>query len=654
MNKQINSNNNNNDSINQVFKNRYLLQRILRLVQHNHRRQLVRSYRYNELNYLLWILENDHQGLLKMIFDRGEFEQRLKVQSDGIELFFTKVKDRQLLLSIYNQYPHLFYNTNTIKWACLRGDVEIVKMLINQTEPSKLSFRPNDMLDCAVQSGSVEMVQFIVDFISSIKTRERKAITLIVKTANLEIINIVVTSKQLAGINEHILIDVDLLLGMDGPWPVYFNRDICRWRPEISDTLVLIAKELLAAADSSTNPSECSKHLSKSSIPFKTIYKSIKSYHQFVGLAKMKKQMETIRDTDPVYYPMLIIKSFGNEEAKDALVTYLIKSDHFFLKLSLCDEDREFWGHTLGIPPNLCDITVDHAEIFYVYPWIVPTSRVDNIELFDYIDNSCIAEGRRMEWVSRVLEYAILKLNYNLIRHISTTIKDLDKQLPKWSFGLGKGSFISDYIEMAKLLTELNLYANEINFDCAIRSIQHPIDHLTNYQLTCLSLAPYNYSLYFAFFCNGDYMIKALINQNKDGRIKMSSIIRDSSISGHIVRYQEDVIRSILNGEYGDNIDWNWDGLSNLFESSCIVGKLELFEYFLVIVEKMFGKKKTSQICSMVVESGRIPFIKYIIKTYNTTIMDLLTAIGQSKHIQSFLKDQTQVDSNGIVTLKLQ
>ncbi|EGG24622.1 hypothetical protein DFA_02866 [Cavenderia fasciculata] len=638
------SNNNNSNSIissqafNYVFKNRYLFNIILRLVQQNNRQQLVRSYRYNELNDLEWILENGHQGLLKMIFDRGEFEQRLSVSTlrfKAVRLFFTQVKDRQLLLSVYNQYTHIFCKDDTIIWACQRGDVEIVKMLINQTEPSKLYYHPNDMLKGAVESGSVEMVKFIVDFISSIKTRETISIT--IKTANLEIINIIFTSQL---VKESIKLDVDLLLGMDGPWPVYFNRDICRWRPEISDALELIANELLSATDGSTNPSECSKYLSKSSIPFKTIYKSIKRVYHYdrTRLSQTKNQMTTIsRDSDPIYYPMLILRSFGNDNKNSEVLQYLVKTNHPFL----CHEYKIVWGRGFQTPINLYHVTVDQAKLFYIDLSLTPTTKVDNIELFNLIYKICKPD-KMMEWVSRVLEYAISELNYKLIMHIYDTIQDLDKQLPQWSFGLGKGSFISDYIEMAKLLTELNLYANEINFDCAIRSIQHPIDHLTNYQLTCLSLAPIEYSLSFAFYCNGDFMIKALVTMINDHQRTMPGILCSGSLCRHIVRYREDVIRSILNGEYGDNI-WNWDDLSNLFESSCIVGKLELFEYLLVIVDKMFGEKKLSQIYCIVVECGsRTEFLKYLIDRYNTTIVDL-----------ELLKSKEIIKSIGKYSIKL-
>ncbi|EGG24620.1 hypothetical protein DFA_02864 [Cavenderia fasciculata] len=648
----------NNTAHEKVLKNRYLLKILLKLVQQNNRRQQIQSYRYNELNNLEWILENGYEGLLKMIFDKGELEQRLSVSTKAVELFFTRVKDRQLLLSIYNQHPLLFCRDDTIKWACSRGDVEIVKMLVKQTKP--LALQLGDLsLYAAIQSNSIELVKYIAPLQS--KTIK---IAIVCNTSNKEMIEYVFDQVN-GGRNRRKLINVDLLINQ----PTLFNWAItsypteCVWSYKSSTIMPQIIKEVYNACQA-TDPKQ---YLANSKIPFKDIYNAVreiidrKKEQPKIPLVDLEQRMIKIdKDNDPIYYPMAIVLAFDDShQVIGRFLRYLVKTDHPFL-YSLAGENIDFvlCPTKLSFPDDIHSVTTGQAKLFYFELALPPINCIDSVGLFDFVYDNLIlkmTEEKRVMWVVQVFDNAINQCNHALVQYLSQKLPETASI--KWSFNISReDATIQDIIDMSKLLTDTGHFANSFS-QTVISNISHPTLHLTEYILKSLSTTTISLALPVLFYCQNDYLLKAIFDQTKES-VTLDSIL-NAELSDFIIRYRPDNLKSVLTGEihekHGERISIGWNGIHMLLKSICMFRNLDLLKYLLDLIRNQkFIEDPIDTVASMVAEFGTVEFIQYIICRYRlgriqlTSMQKTACSKGNLENF-IFLIEQTELDPAGFV-----
>ncbi|EGG13401.1 hypothetical protein DFA_11162 [Cavenderia fasciculata] len=177
-----NSNNNVNKSliINNVFKNKYLLRCIFSLIslindiEYKYNSSSTHLIKYDEWNCVYDLVTHGHIGVLvdkiklgkkddlifkeyKSIVEHGQSDQ---YSIDKVtKIICRKVIDSQSFNTIYTTFQNYFTSPKLIKTACQAGNLDICKILLNQTHPIKLS--TNGAYLGAIKGGHLNILEFL-------------------------------------------------------------------------------------------------------------------------------------------------------------------------------------------------------------------------------------------------------------------------------------------------------------------------------------------------------------------------------------------------------------------------------------------------------------------------------------------------------------
>ncbi|EGG24627.1 hypothetical protein DFA_02871 [Cavenderia fasciculata] len=609
--------------------------KILKSVQLNNRRQQLKSYRLGAIITLEWILKNGYEGLLKMIFDRDEFEQRLHVSNDAIRLFFTEMKDRQLLLSIYNQNTLYFCTDRTIEWACQRGDLEIVKMLLKQTEPIKLNI--GDALPCS----SIELVTFLLD------DHGVPASKIQCHSDSLEMINFVM-EKGLS-----ISINLDPLFGKQE----LFDRVTSR-HPTLnvnaSQTLSLITAEIQNAIENSSSGLECSEYLAKSTIPFKTIYESAKRVmgtdNYSIKTLEVLKHMDN--ENDPFYYPFAITSSWSTKmDIALTILQYVVKTDHHILQY-ICKDPIQLGFMYAGT--TIAPQTIEQANHFMQ---LCNIQTIDKVEVFDYVLENMDSDSQNM---AQIFSTAVATCNFDLVHHMTNKFKDESRH--EWTFEEFKGT-LQQFKDMVKLLDGTGFYATSFTPDSMKTMPLHPTELLTDYVLKCFyQMEDFEDAISASLFSQDDYLILKLLEhqqkiEKEEFQLRLDLVIK-FDLADHLGRYGDYIIESLLNGEihqkYGNYFRLG-DCLEAMIETTCIYSNMNLYR-FLLEKQLVLGNVDIKSIAQTITQHGNVECIKILLTLFdidrNTlALMQQKAATRQKRANLVFLIEQTELDLNGITRI---
>ncbi|EGG24562.1 hypothetical protein DFA_02805 [Cavenderia fasciculata] len=717
----FNNNNNHNKSssnnaIEPVFNNCFLFRKIVGLVQSigqtlQHQQK---SYRYNELPNARWVLENGYEKLLKLLSDRGELAPLWECDS-GIELFFTKIKDRQLLLSIYHRDPLFFCGGDcaSIEYACLRGDVEIVKMMVDQVKPFELPIGDN-ALSYAIQSNSFELVDYLYDHHVTIGARRFKhsnnslSIGNLVhgtwqkeeeeeeeeegylpfncinfKTTNLEMIQFVLAKEDKQAATHKVAkiqFNLESLLGHTDllNWVLANHLEKCIWGSKSSRTLAQIQEEVEKAVTKSTNAIECAEHLSKSLMPFKAIYQSIK---QIVDMDLESNTVAPILDapipalqerikgeedtTDPIYYPMAILTIWDCEWYHQAVMAYLVKTDHPILYA--LEENDVLANPGSFLFTSECILTIKQARHVYERLRITPTCVGDSLGTFNYMEGWDFSSDMiRMDFSLRQFNVAIHQCNFAMVRLIADngllfgTRTNPNIRLAedaKIAFSLHAKATRQDYIDMSKLLFENSHFARKFG----PTTIEHPTEYFTDYILQCLSYLPSQEALYCAMSFKGDYILREYIRKERERNPYGIGTVECLGYGSESIQQTELAIASLLGGDvyrlYGDYVNILWDDLHSMLFGVVLLD-MDKFYLFKVLIDYMEMKSKQpnqqqglnlEHIASTVSAYGRSEHIKEVLSRFKVDKKQMIwmqkaaSESGKRSTLQ-FLIEHTQCD----------
>ncbi|EFA86029.1 hypothetical protein PPL_01262 [Heterostelium album PN500] len=149
-----------------VFKNKVLLQKILKHVSEDingHSVQdeifLFSKRKYNHWNKAYEMINNNHIGL---IVDKIKTGQYFEISSYDLSIFCIKVTDLNQFMLVYNKYRDtLFLSKDLISNACRAGNIEIVKILLNQTFPILL--KRDGAFKGALLGGHIEILDYLLE-----------------------------------------------------------------------------------------------------------------------------------------------------------------------------------------------------------------------------------------------------------------------------------------------------------------------------------------------------------------------------------------------------------------------------------------------------------------------------------------------------------
>ncbi|EGG24623.1 hypothetical protein DFA_02867 [Cavenderia fasciculata] len=652
-----NTNNNYNNVYNKVFKNQYLIRKILRLVQLNCYKEQLESFRYRELDSLDWVLKHGHEGLLKMIFDRGEFEQMFESGGgDLIKLFFTKVKDRQLLLSIYNQYPLYFCSDRTIEYACQRGDLEIVKMVVEQIQPNMPI--NETCFESATQSNSLPLAKYMCQVLPATLRSSVPPIT--IRTSNHQMIHYVL---ELGDLQDH-LISLDPLLEdrVLFDWVVANHQNKCVWAYKESKVIEKIVKELQLAVSDIRNELECKQYLVSSKIPFQSIYNATLE----IDNRKIKRPTTSFKEVDlvllsigllledPIYYAIKILMSWGHSEsATTSLLQYYIKTDHPFLPNFLAQ-----------YPNNDPLITINASQFDLIYHQMRNENLdfiVSDAETFKYIFdhsyfNSTFSQRLKEQCYSRLLSDAINKCNFGLVQCITERVKT---QL-EFTFHLGEnGASVQDHIDMANILAKNGFYAKEFSI-VAMKSMSHPIEHVTDYVLQCQSRMQADKAGHLFFYANEDYLLRTWLA--KGNVIDLDLILDNQELANHIVKYKQETLKSMISpgGEihlqFRDKISFTFKSLLDTIREACLYRDMDLFKWLLNTIRQLGIVDTNFHIAETVSTCGGVENIKVVMNQFKIDKQQLANmqreaCLEGSKLNLEYLIEHTELDAKGIARI---
>ncbi|EGG19052.1 hypothetical protein DFA_02296 [Cavenderia fasciculata] len=159
------------------FQSVILFRRIISVSSFSNKDNIIKTYKFNQLpNKIGWYLRCGHINQLKQRIEREEKELQLddSFSSHHLKWNYKTTKDicsfngqdeqnLEIFRYLFEKIPEWFNHPDCFKMAASKGNIEIFKILADNTVPIKPSFDMNECIQVAIQGMHLDMATYLLE-----------------------------------------------------------------------------------------------------------------------------------------------------------------------------------------------------------------------------------------------------------------------------------------------------------------------------------------------------------------------------------------------------------------------------------------------------------------------------------------------------------